>query len=275
MASWDDVWLSEGLTTWLAWRLTDASGLERTRRRYKIMAADAPVTARAVRKSVQSRAEMKDVYGPIVYDKAGALLSMIEHWLGSDVFQRAVRSYLGKYRYGSATTKDFLAELKQAGGRDVSAVFRSFFDVGGAPVLHSELDCTTDKPKLTLEQRRYSESADTLWSIPVCVRWAGGTAGQKCVVMEGPRFVLSLEGAKSCPAWVQSNAGGNGYYLSDLSPGLLHGLLDSGWAQLSSAERLSLIMDIRDLHPGGTPALGSELQRLYEQRAAEVPQKAQ
>jgi alanyl aminopeptidase len=275
MTSWKDVWLSEGLTTWLTWRLTDISGIERTRRRYKIMAADAPLSVRAVRKLMDSRSDMKDVYGVIVYDKAGALLTMIENWLGGDVFQRAVRSYLGKYRYGSATAADFLAELKQASGRGVSAVFRSFFDIGGAPVLHSELDCTTDNPKLTLEQRRYSETADTRWSIPVCVRWAGGTGDPQCVVMEGPRFVLPLEGAKGCPAWVQANAGGIGYYLSDLSPELLHGLLDSGWAQMSSAERLSLIMDIRDLHPGGVSALGSDLQRLYEQRAAEVTPKAQ
>ncbi len=275
MASWDDVWLSEGLATWLTWRLTDASGIERTLRRYKIMAADKLASARSVRKSMHSRTEMKDVYGPIVYDKAGALLSMIEHWLGRDVFQRAIRSYLGKHRYGTATAADFLAELKEASGRDVTAVFRSFFDIGGAPVLRASLDCATDKPKLTLEQRRYSEPAETRWSVPVCVRWAGGTNGQKCVVMEGARLVFPLEGAKGCPAWVQSNAGGNGYYLSDLSPELLRGLLESGWAQLSAAERVSLILDIRDLRPGGISELGSELQRLYQQRTTEVPLKPQ
>ena len=224
---WNDVWLSEGFATFMALKLGDAElpeyqrGVAAVKARGRVMTGD----DRPVRVEMHSRAEMQDVYSRIVYQKGGAVLAMVEHWLGAGQFRDALRLYLQKHAYGPATTGDLAAAIRESTGVDVTAVLHSYLDQAGFPLVRSTIDC--ESKKLIVEQE-----SKLKWSTPVCVR-------ETCTVVTGERAELP---AVSCPGWVWPNASGAGYYRSQTRT--LAQMLDSGWNELTAAERLSVAQDL-------------------------------
>ena len=89
------------------------------------MGDDSLATARRIRQPVRSTSEAQEAFDGITYDKGGAVLAMIEAWLGQDVFRDGLRGYLQRHEWGNATADDLYASLGEAsGGRDVAGVMR-------------------------------------------------------------------------------------------------------------------------------------------------------
>ena len=105
-STWRDVWLSEGFATWLTFHMTDPSHLNAIAARERIMTADAGPKTRPVRLDMHSRDEMKDIYSQFVYQKAGAVLMMIEGWVGEEPFRKGLQRYLTAHANGTASTDD-------------------------------------------------------------------------------------------------------------------------------------------------------------------------
>jgi alanyl aminopeptidase len=255
-ASWQEVWLSEGMATWLTNRILDQDqpatrkNLAAVAARERIMTADAGPRTRPVRLEMKDRAGMKDVYSQFVYQKAGAVLLMLENWLGEARFQQGLRAYLHEHRFGNATTDDLAADLRKASGQDPSAVMHSFLDQTGIPSVGAELRCQTGvAPRVLLEQTNTTAQ----WTMPVCWKAEGAAAAcellkpsvaQPQAVTGAQRRQVELRKATACPAWIYLNAGGAGYYRTDWTAGQLAALVNHGLAQLGAAERLTLVYDV-------------------------------
>src|SRR5262249_40448563 len=69
-------------------------------------------------------------------------------------FRAGVRRYLEAHANGNATTKDFLAAIGAAAGKDVAPAFASFLDQPGLPAVRIEADCSAGA-KLRLAQERF------------------------------------------------------------------------------------------------------------------------
>jgi cytosol alanyl aminopeptidase len=127
----------------------------------------------------------------------------------------------------------------------------------------------TATPALDLTQERYRPlgspaAADTLWQVPVCVRYPTGAEGTavSCTLLTGATGQMSLGEIGSCPAWILPNAGGVGYYRSRLA-GTLQAKLVAALDRLTIAERVAVIDDARALVAAGhlSPAAGLDLVR--------------
>jgi len=233
---WDDVWLSEGFATWLSTKLSDLDvpewqrGVAAVEARVRVMNSD----RRPVRLEMQSRKAMDGVYGQAVYQKAGAILRMIENWLGEEPFRRAVQRYLKSHAYKTATTGDLAAAIQEETGKDVRPVLASYLDQPGFPTLRLTFDCNAKKAAVRQESK-------LAWSTPVCV-------GGQCSVVSGAAGEVALD---SCP--VTPNAGGAGYFR--VQGDSIATLVKSAWSTLTSAERLSVIADVAALPPAEQIAL--------------------
>jgi alanyl aminopeptidase len=116
-----------------------------------------------------------------------------------------------------------------------------------------------------LSQRRYvlpgspAVPEGTPWRLPVCVAFdRGGARGEACTELTTATAELALD-AKTCPAWVFSNAGGHGYYRSSQpDPGVI-ALRDRGWKLLTPAERIVAVGDISAFSATGEVDVGLEL----------------
>jgi alanyl aminopeptidase len=225
MPWWDDLWLNEAFATWLSLKIVDQLQPGRQGERYqldstlKAMRQDSLASTRRIREPITVSTDIGSAFDDITYDKGGAVLTMIERYIGAERFRDGIRSYMRRHAWGNATSGDLVDALAAASDAPaaVHGAFASFLDQPGVPLLRVALDCSGETPRLNIEQQRYrpvgsSASADGTWQVPMCVRWGDGrgTASQ-CAVIGGRSTRLDLR-ADHCPAWVMPNADGAGYY---------------------------------------------------------------
>ena len=195
MADWDDVWLSEGFATWMSLKIMDR--LEPETRRVWRRSTPGTASWRWTRRRRKKRArpngfeaQMRGVYSPFIYQKAAAVLVMLENWLGEEAFQQGIRRYLDEHRFANATTANFVDAIRASGSRDIGPELRSFFDQPGVPVITvgdalrhgSGAHRAATRPLCS----RSGTSVEPLsWRLPVCVK-ADGLA-PRCLAMECAR----------------------------------------------------------------------------------------
>lgn len=239
-ANWTDVWLSEGFATWISARMMDEEQpparkhLAAVASRERIMEFDESPRTRPVRLPMNSREDTKNVYARVVYDKGAAVLLMLDGWLGEDRVRDGLRTYLKDHRFSNATTADLESALRNSSGIDPTPVLDSFLNQTGIPQIHGEARCDQNAPKLALEQVNPQHT----WNVPVC--WRTDSGESACTVIDSQREVA----LKSCPAWVDFNAGGTGYYRTAWTAAELSAL---DLSKLTAAERLTLVDDLKAL----------------------------
>jgi cytosol alanyl aminopeptidase len=272
-AWWDDIWLNEGFASWMEAKVLTAfdpswhDELSIVSDWQDALDADSLISARQVRQPIEKLDDINSAFDGITYQKGGAVLSMFEHALGAEVFQKGVHIYLQKHRFGNATSTDFSAAMSQAAGRDVSAAFATFLDRPGAPQLTQTATCTSGTNNIGLTQRRYvppgapTPIASSAWQLPVCFAMGPASSvrsfapfsgpAQKskkpartdtCVTLEQSQQTFPIAATADCSNWVLPNAGGYGYYRTALTETQLTSLLGA-WPQLTAVERLVLFTD--------------------------------
>nr|MBA3503346.1 hypothetical protein [Deltaproteobacteria bacterium] len=220
-AWWDDLWLAEAFATWLDDKLSSTLGalddpaLRTQLARAKALVADREPGAKPLRRALETNDDIEDAFDAISYEKGAAVIAMFEELIGAEKFRDVMRAYIK--RPGSATAKDFLAQLERVDGKIANA-FAGYLDRAGAPVIDMSLDCS-GKPKVVATPRDGT-------SVPVCVRHP---AGKACALATGPTTI----GLAACPAWLVGNAEGRGYYHVQWKTG------STPVTQLSPAERLA------------------------------------
>jgi cytosol alanyl aminopeptidase len=261
MAWWDDTWLNESFANWMEakiiaqWKPEWEREVTAVANKSSVMRRDGLATARAVRQPIETRNDIANAFDGITYAKGEAVLNMVEHALGADVFQRGVRLHMQKHAFGNATYSDFVASLSEASKSDQLPMFDSFIVHSGVPLLTVEASCTADKNVLRLSQQRYVPTGSSIdpkrtWTLPVCVRYGSkpkGAGNQACVTMTEPTAELPLA---SCPTWVMPNRGAVGYYRALLKGDLLQRMLSATDA-LTLAERVGLLGDVNAMVDSG------------------------
>ena len=267
MRWWDDLWLNESFASWLGDRIT--AGFDPGSRldtavpmaRQRAMDADQRPSARRVREPVRSDDDFGHLWDPITYEKGQVLLAMTEQWMGADRMREAMRRYIRRHAWGHADVDDLLRTLGEADA-DVPGMLRSYIHRTGVPQVQVSLLCDdAAAPRLQVRQSAWrslapgSPHADAAppgaspWQIPLQVRTPGGLTR---FMLRARRDEVPLPDT-TCPAWVQANAGGGGYFRSVYSPALQQAL----W-QRPQPEVAELLTDLDDAlalsQSGGVPA---------------------
>ena len=264
MQWWDDIWLNEGFATWMetkpikAWKPEWHVELRETADNQTAMNLDALRATRPIRSKASTPAEINELFDPIAYQKGGAVLRMIESWVGEAAFQKGVNAYIAKHKYGNARAEDFWTTVAASTGKPVDKVMQTFVDQPGVPLISLSAACQAEHGAVTLAQSRYSmngpAAADApTWQVPVCLE-TGGSAST-CSLLDAPRQEVGLE---ACPAWTMGNANGKGYYRSALDGAALKAAA-ANVSKMSAPERLTLLSDEWALVRAGTHDVGSYL----------------
>ncbi len=254
-AWWDNLWLNEGFATWMEtkasarwkpkWELPQDVALEKNR----TMDSDAGRTTRAVQTRAETPAEINELFDDIAYGKAGAVIGMVENWVGEDVFRKGVHAYLAAHLYGSATGADFWDAQTQASGLPVDKVMRSFVEQPGVPLL----TLTGSGAAASVTQRRFflsgsSEVAKEAWTIPVCF------TGALCRLLTPGVSTMDVPAAG-----VYANAADKGYYRTAYAPEQLKVIEANAETRLTVPERIGLLGDRWALMRGGQGTVGDYL----------------
>ncbi len=279
MAWWDDLWLNESFASWLGDRITaelqPGWGFETAAlaARRDAMRSDRLLSARRIAEPVRSDDDLANVWDSITYQKGQAVLSMFEQWLGPQRFQAGVRRYIGRHAWGSATAADFSAALAQD-DPGLPDALHSFTHQPGIPRVTVDLLCKDGPPRLRLRQSRLlalgtagaRDAGSPRWQVPMVLRTPGGSTGLLLTEAEAEHRLPDSD----CPAWVQANVGGLGYYRPVYAPGGLATLLAR--PDLPVAERLAGLDDAQGLSEAGDLPL-AELLALAQAQASQADRR--
>ena len=231
-AWWDNLWLNEGFATWMEskaaakreprWNLDQDVAMELNH----TMDEDASRTTRAIRTRAETPAEINELFDDIAYGKAGAVIGMVENWVGEEVFRRGVHAYLAAHLYGNATAEDFWDAQARVSGLPVDKVMRSFVDQPGVPAIYLGKAVPSGVPmmewgfSISPEPQGVacgaiefeggscglpvlpSKEAAPFWTMPVCV------TGDGCTILSRDKDMLPV----SATAFLYADAGDKGYY---------------------------------------------------------------
>lgn len=250
MGWWNDLWLNEAFATWLACKIVDAwkpawktwDDFDQSKR--SPLSIDALPGTRPVRSDAATPAEIQALFDPMSYQKGGALLRMIENYVGAGAFRRGLRAYMRRYQYKNAEAADLARELERASGKPVRKMMDGWLTQGGVPLV----TVTASGKTLTFAQTRFSAfnlKSDTQWAIPVVIRYR--LKGEKKtrtanILLDKATKTVTLPGSGEL-LWVYPNAGEMGYYRFQLDAPMLSAAL-SRRKELSPAERAGLLNNL-------------------------------
>ncbi|MGB8931224.1 MAG: M1 family metallopeptidase, partial [Anaeromyxobacteraceae bacterium] len=261
MRWWDDLWLNEAFATWMAYLIVDdwrpewRMWLDFDKGKAAALALDALVSTHPIRSEVRTVAEATESFDLITYEKGGAVLRMIEGWLGDAPFREGIRLYMRRHAKGNAVADDLWGALAEASSLPVLELANAWIRQPGHPLVHVSRAGRT----LQLSQRRFfsdpaaaGSGEGARWPIPLVIRW-GDAEG-----VHETRTLLRLEARElelpgtSPIAWATANAGSTGFYrvaydgpaladlarnLGALAPAERIGLLSDEWALVRAGER--------------------------------------
>lgn len=243
MSWWEGIWLNEAFATFMETICVDAyrpDWNEWTRfglARAEAFETDALVSTRPIEYVVETPADAEGMFDVLTYEKGGAVLRMLEQYLGPDTFRDGVRRYLKQHSYSNTVTTDLWDAIEAASGEPVREIMNSWILQGGHPLVRVDVD---DESGVTLSQSRMSfagvdNTLDGTWTIPVVLR-DGDDVTHRVLLGSEP---VSL-GAMPLP--IQPNADGVGFYRSSLPAGPRDELL-AHVDRLGALERFVLLDD--------------------------------
>jgi aminopeptidase N len=223
MRWFDDLWLKEGFATFMAARMQAA--LEPTSNAWKTFylrnkptayGTDATAGTTPVWQALGNLDQAKSNYGPIVYNKAPAVLRQLEYLVGERAFQRGVQQFLRRHAYGNATWPALLQAIGSAAGRDLREWGQQWMLRPGMPVITQQLEVRDGRiTRLRLLQRAAQPalSGPGGWPLKVQVRlhYADAPAVQLPVELRGASTEVTAAIGRPAPAFVFANEGDYGY----------------------------------------------------------------
>jgi hypothetical protein len=123
-------------------------------------------------------------YQAIVYNKTALVLNMLNDLLGETVFLAGLKEFFRQYKFGAATTGQFIQAMEKASGRELDAFFRPWFETHLLPEVQvsyrSEAIPSGHVLKVRVEQK------NGRFVFPLWIEWQGrdGSRGRQKVTVE-------------------------------------------------------------------------------------------
>jgi aminopeptidase N len=226
MEWFDDLWLKEGFSTYMAARMQDeldpASEAWKTfylRNKPLAYATDQTSGTTPVWQELPNLDLAKSNYGPIVYNKAPAILKQLDFMVGDSAFRAGLTLFLRRHAYANATWRDLLAALEETSGMNLDAFGEQYILRAGMPVVETSLQLRGGTiGSLTLRQRPARElpgDPGGFWPLRTQVRLAYTGRDDVVLPVAGAQETLEVRAARGLPApdYVWSNDGDYGYGL--------------------------------------------------------------
>jgi puromycin-sensitive aminopeptidase len=257
MQWWEGIWLNEAFATHMQFLCTDAFRPEWrlwvrfASQRERGLAIDALHTTRPIEFPVEEPREAMGMFDAITYQKGGAVLRMLEQYLGADVYRDGIRRYLREHAHGNTVTTDLWAALEASSGEPVSDVMASWILQGGHPTVRCHEGALSQAPF----EFRPAESASAIgsgWQVPVLVRPLYEADQTALLLGDAP-----LDVGVAPPVVV--NAGGTGVYRTSYDSKSLARLAEA-MGELLELERAVLLGDTWALARAGECELGDVVQ---------------
>ncbi|CAI9757692.1 unnamed protein product [Fraxinus pennsylvanica] len=128
MEWWTHLWLNEGFATWVSYLVTDKLFPE-----WKIwnrflqemtsgLGMDALEQSHPIEVEIHQARSILEFFDEISYRKGSSVIRMLQDYLGDEIFQKSLGSYMKKYAFANAKTEDLWNVLTEQKGYPVISV---------------------------------------------------------------------------------------------------------------------------------------------------------
>ncbi|MBI5552164.1 MAG: M1 family metallopeptidase [Desulfobacterales bacterium] len=130
---------------------------------------------------------------PIIYNKGGSILRMIQGYIGAEAYQKGVRGYLEQHQYACAESRHLWEAFEQASAQPITAMMQSWIGQPGHPLI----EVSRQKNTLALRQKRFTyidSPSDQQWIVPLTLTsWnADGKRHTQALMMQTPTAMVEL-----------------------------------------------------------------------------------
>jgi aminopeptidase N len=255
MAWWDNLWLNEGFASWMGtkctakfnpdWEVWLSKNVPRdpTRRhgigKESAMEGDARSTTHPIQQPIANEADASSAFDDITYRKGMSFITMLESFLGEDVFRDGIRLYMTAHKLSNTTTADLWNSLSEASGKPVGEIAAAWTEQPGFPVVKVKRDSSG---KITLTQERFTvhfpKAPPLEWKIPLTYSVEGEAAPFSLLMTSK---TIDLPGTWANRA-MKLNVAGAGNYRVQYDEASWKLLLEE-LPKLNSADRVNLLSD--------------------------------
>ncbi|XP_023035875.2 uncharacterized protein LOC6650874 [Drosophila willistoni] len=258
---WNDLWLNEGFASFIEYLGVDSVFPEWQMRNqfitstlHAVLTLDGTLGSHPIIQTVKNPDQITEIFDTITYSKGSSLVRMVEDFLGETTFRQAVTNYLNEYKYKTAETADFFAEIDKLGlGYNVTAIMETWTVQMGLPVVTIEKISDTEY-KLTQKRflanpNDYNEDHDYSefnyrWSIPITYATSASATVQRVwFYHDQSEITVTLTSAVD---WIKFNIDQVGYYRVNYDDSLWEVLANELVAKpksFSAGDRASLLND--------------------------------
>ena len=254
MAWWDDLWLNEGFASWMEVKAVDhfhpqwKLWLQEQPSVQQAMNMDAANGTHPIVTPIKDVLQASEAFDSITYQKGGAVIRMLEAYVGEDEFRGGVRRYMHDHAYANTVTDDLWSEIDAVSPKKIRDIAHDFTLHAGVPLIAAHAaQCGQGQQRLKLTQTRFaiddsSQIGGQVWHVPVAVRALGSTVGTQLIVSGSAAAPITLAGCG--PALL--NVGQTGYFRSHYTPEAFAGLA-AHFSEVAPADQLGLLNDTEAL----------------------------
>jgi aminopeptidase N len=132
LESWRDIWLNEGFATYAQWLW-----LEQTEGRvaYNARIDEMHQVVKEEAPPPPGNPPADDLFNAGVYLRGGLTLHALRQQVGDAAFFNILKTYAGRYKYGNASTNDFIALSEEVSGQKLEELFDAWLYAADMPEL--------------------------------------------------------------------------------------------------------------------------------------------
>ena len=168
--TWDDAWLSEGFATFFTLLFIEneyghdqyTKGLISARKTVYEAAAKDPGFSLVDNRS----AEKGPVTSAITYQKGAWVLHMLRDIMGEESFKKGIQSYYTHFINANTTTREFIAEMEKAYGKDLGQFFNQWLYKAENPVLQGNWKYNKEKKQIIIHLEQ-TQSSKFIFDLPL------------------------------------------------------------------------------------------------------------
>jgi aminopeptidase N len=128
---WQDLWLKEGAATYAGWLwMEKKDGVEaldtKVRGAYQLQAWSP---------NPPGNPSPTDLYNKTIYDRGAMTFHALRLRVGDEVFFQILRTYTERFRFGNASTADFIAIAEEVSGQDLGGFFDAWLYAKQIPAI--------------------------------------------------------------------------------------------------------------------------------------------
>ncbi|MDQ6609763.1 MAG: M1 family metallopeptidase, partial [Bacteroidota bacterium] len=112
--------------------------------------------------------DKEDVFDAVSYNKGGAILQMLRHYVGDSAFFKALNLYLTTNKFKSAEAQQLRLAMEEVTGKDLNPFFNQWYYSNGNPKLNINYSYNNAAKKAVVIVEQ-TQAGDNLFTLPVAI----------------------------------------------------------------------------------------------------------